>query len=60
VGEAPPSERRFAFVLQLAREMDPTLVSVFVAFGHPHPRAGVCRVYQRAHRQLHGRFPERG
>lgn len=60
VGDAPPSERPFAFVLQLAREMDSTLVWVFVAFGHRHPRAGVRSVYERAHRQLHGRFPARG
>src|SRR5688572_24853526 len=32
-GEAPPSARPFAFVLQLAREIDSTLVWVFVAFG---------------------------
>jgi hypothetical protein len=59
-GEAPASERPFAFVLQLAREMDSTLAWVFVAFGHRHPRAGVRSVYERAHRHLHGRFPERG
>ena len=44
--------------LQLAREMDSTLVWVFVAFGHRHSRAGVRSAYERAHRQ-HGRFPER-
>jgi hypothetical protein len=60
VRDAPPSERPFAFVLQLAREMDSTLVWVFIAFGHRHPRAGVRSVYERAHRQLHGRFPDRG
>lgn len=59
-GDAPPSERAFAFVLQLARETDSTLIWVFVAFGHRHPRAGVRSAYERAHRQLHGRFPERG
>jgi len=37
---------------------DSTLVWVFVAFGHRHPRGGVRSVYERAHRQLHGRFPE--
>lgn len=59
VGNAPPSDRPFAFVLQLVRGTDSTLVWVFVAFGHRHPRAGVRSVYERAHRQLHGRFPER-
>ncbi len=58
--DAPPSERPFAFVLQLARDVDATLVWVFVAFGPRHPGAGVRTVYERAHRQLHGRFPDRG
>jgi hypothetical protein len=57
--DAPASERPFAFVLQLARPADSTLVWVFVAFGHRHPRPGVRSVYERAHRQLHGRFAER-
>jgi hypothetical protein len=58
-GDAPPSERPFAFVVQLTRAADGTLVWTFVAFGHRHPRPGVRSVYERAHRQLHGRFPER-
>lgn len=55
--DAPPSQRPFAFVLQLARDTSDELVWVFIAFGHRHPPAGVRSVYQRAHRQLHGRFP---
>lgn len=55
--EAPASERPFAFILQLARGADAELVWVFVAFGHRHPGEGVRSVYERAHRQLHGRFP---
>ena len=55
--DAPPSQRPFAFVLQLARDTRGGLVWVFIAFGHRHPPAGVRSVYQRAHRQLHGRFP---
>lgn len=59
-GDDPPSARPFAFVLQLAPwEPDSTLVWVSVAVGHRHPRAGVRSVYERAHRQLHGRFPAR-
>jgi hypothetical protein len=59
IGDAPPSQRPFAFVLQLAREGE-TLAWVFVAFGPRHPRPGVRSVYDRAHRQLHGRFPDQG
>jgi hypothetical protein len=58
-GNAPPSERPYAFVFRLARAPEGELVWIFVAFGHRHPRPGVRSVYQRAHRQLHGRFPER-
>lgn len=57
--DAPPSQRPFAFVLQLARDGHSHLVWVFVAFGPRHPAAGVRSVYERAHRQLHGRFPDR-
>lgn len=51
-----PSGQPFAFVLQLAR-VDGTLALIFVAFGGRHPGVGVRSVYERAHRQLHGRFP---
>jgi hypothetical protein len=56
IGDAPPSERPFGFVLQLARAKD-SLIWVFVAFGGRHPKPGVRTVYERAHRQLHGSFP---
>lgn len=56
-GAGPASERPFAFILQLARGADGELVWVFVAFGPRHPGEGVRSVYERAHRQLHGRFP---
>jgi hypothetical protein len=56
--ERPSSERPFAFVLQLARDTEEALVWVFIAFGLRHPGAGIRSVYERAHRQLHGRFPE--
>jgi len=56
--DEPASQRPLAFVLQLARsELDGELAWVFVAFGHRHPAVGVRSVYERAHRQLHGRFP---
>lgn len=57
LSDAPASERPFAFVLQLARDQAGELVWVFLAFGHRHPGPGVRSVYERAHRQLHGRFP---
>lgn len=60
LGDAPPSERPMAFVLRLARTPDGTLAWIFIAFGHRHPGPGVRSVYERAHRQMHGRFPDRG
>ena len=57
LGNAPPSERPFAFVLKLGRQADGTLGWALVALGHRHPKPGVRSVYERAHRQLHGRFP---
>jgi hypothetical protein len=55
--DGPPSERPFAFIVQLARDAGGELVWIFVAYGHRHPARGVRSVYERAHRQLHGRFP---
>jgi hypothetical protein len=57
ITDGPPSQRPFAFILQLARDTDGELVRVSVAFGHRHPDAGVRSVHERAHRQLHGKFP---
>lgn len=56
--DAPASQRPFAFVFQLARDHGGSLVWVFLAFGPRHPTPGVRNVYERAHRQLHGRFPD--
>lgn len=56
--EGPPSQRPFGFVLQLARDAAGEIVFVFIAFGPRHPGPGVRSVYERAHRQLHGKFPD--
>jgi hypothetical protein len=55
--EGPASERPFAFVLQLARDTEKLWFGCS-AFGLRHPDTGIRSVYERAHRQLHGRFPE--
>lgn len=57
IGEAPPSQRPLAFVLQLAHDAG-DLAFAFIAFGPRHPGPGVRNVYERAHRQLHGKFPD--
>lgn len=57
ISEAPPSGRPFGFVLSAARG-ERGLYVALVAFGERHPRPGVRSVYHRAHRRLHGRYPD--
>ncbi|MEV4419980.1 hypothetical protein AB0L40_08390 [Patulibacter sp. NPDC049589] len=59
LGDRPPSERPFGFVFVPGRSQD-RLVLTFVAFGERHPRRGTRSVYQRAHKRLHGRYPDEG
>jgi hypothetical protein len=51
----PVSEAPFGMVLQLRSDGQ----LMFIAFGRRHPGAGERDVDERAHRQLHGRFPDR-
>ena len=57
ISQGPPSERPFGFVLAPARSEQELFLAV-VAFGERHPRPGVRSVYERAHRRLHGRYPD--
>jgi len=57
ISEAPPSERPFAFVLATGRDEGQRYLAL-VAFGERHPRRGVRSVYERAHKRLHGRYPD--
>jgi hypothetical protein len=57
ISQAPPSDRPFGFVLSPGSSgLGPYLA--LVAFGERHPRAGVRSVYERAHKRLHGRYPD--
>jgi hypothetical protein len=57
IDDAPPSERPYAFVLSPAYgETTPALA--LVAFGERHPARGARSVYERAHKRLHGRYPD--
>ena len=55
IRDAPPSERPSGFALIPTREG----VVAFVAFGERHPAAGTRSVYERAHKRLHRRYPDR-
>lgn len=51
----------YGFVFRLAKTEDNELVWNFIAFGERHPENPSTRsVYERAHKRLHGRFPEQG
>jgi hypothetical protein len=55
--EVPPSERPFGFVFRPARG-EAQLVLELLAFGERHPPPGTRSVYERAHKRLHGRYPD--
>ena len=57
IGDAPPSERPYAFVLSPAHGQTSAALAL-VAFGERHPRRGVRSVYERAHKRLLGRYPD--
>jgi hypothetical protein len=54
IRDAAPSERPCGFVLIPTREG----MLALVAFGERHPAAGTRSVYERAHKRLHGRYPD--
>jgi hypothetical protein len=55
--EGPPSERPFGFVFRLGRDRGHLLLAL-LAFGERHPPPGSRSVYERAHKRLHGRYPD--
>jgi hypothetical protein len=56
--DAPPSQRPFGFVFAGARDEHGPYLAL-VAFGDRHPTALATRsVYERAHKRLHGRYPD--
>ncbi len=57
ISKAPPSERPFGFVLSPGSSERGAYFAL-VAFGERHPRLGIRSVYERAHKRLHGRYPD--
>lgn len=57
LGEGPASERPFGFVFRPGRGNGQLIVDL-LAFGERHPSAGTRSVYERAHKRLHGRYPD--
>jgi hypothetical protein len=51
----------YGLIFRLAKTGDNELVWSFMAFGERHPdNPGTRSVYERAHKRIHGRFPEEG
>jgi hypothetical protein len=56
--EAEPSQAPYAFVFAIRTQPASGRVGLWLlAFGERHPVAGRS-VYERAHKRLHGRYPE--
>ena len=58
IGDGPPSTRPFGLVFAPGVDADGRLYLEAVAFGERHPRRGTHSVYERAHKRLHGRYPD--
>lgn len=53
------SDAPYGFVFQLQRKKDGSPMLNFIAFGERHPDNPATRtVYERAHKRLHGRYPQ--
>jgi len=56
---AEPSRAPYGFVFVLRTGQGSGMVVLrLIAFGERHPPPGVRSVYERAHRRLHGRYPD--
>lgn len=58
--EREPSVAPYGFVFELvaSRQPEPVFSLRLLAFGERHPRPGVRSVYERAHKRLHGGYPD--
>jgi hypothetical protein len=54
IAGSAPSDRPFGMVFS----PEPGPILALVAFGERHPRTGTRSVYERAHKRLHGRYPD--
>lgn len=58
LSERAASERPNGFVFELAQSHEGVVTLRLLAFGERHPRPGTRSVYERAHKRLHGRYPD--
>jgi hypothetical protein len=57
INAGPPSARPFGFVFSPERD-DAGAYLELVAYGQRHPPRATRSVYERAHKRLHGRYPD--
>lgn len=57
INHQPPSGRPFGFVFSPERDDDGPYLEL-IAYGERHPKHGTRSVYHRAHKRLHGRYPD--
>ena len=55
VNDGPAS---YAFVFELAASGDDRVTLRLIAYGERHPAPATRSVYERAHKRLHGRYPD--
>jgi hypothetical protein len=58
IRDDPPSARPYGFVFAPAVDADGGVYVELLAFGERHPRPRARSVYERAHKRLHGRYPD--
>jgi hypothetical protein len=58
LSDRPASERPYAIVLEVAVTHDGAVTLRFIAYGKRHPAPGTRSAYERAHKRLHGRYPD--
>ena len=58
VDDRPASERPYAFVFELAIGADGGVTLRLIAYGERHPEPATRSAYERAHKRLHGRYPD--
>ena len=56
--DRPASERPYAFVFELAVSGEGDVTLRLIAYGERHPAPATRCVYERAHKRLHGRYPD--
>lgn len=58
ISDGRPSARPFGLVFAAGVDAEGRIYLELIAFGERHPRPATRSVYERAHKRLHGRYPD--